>query len=249
MKKMNFLKIIITVCILFFSITVYAQLKVHSNGNVSIGPQFFLSNGSKLEVTGKKETLEARIFSSTANIARIWTINSINAFSFGLGEKGYGHIYSNLNAPNSIMTFDPKGNFGFGRIPSFKLDVNGNIRVNSIIHLSDNKYFLNVKDINKYQLNNLSKLRTVTYNLDTKALEPDSKNNDGKTKEQNTRAHYGFVAQEVKEIYPELVYVDREGTLGIDYVSFIPLLLEEVKQQREDIKDLKVEIEKLKNKN
>lgn len=37
-----------------------------------------------------------------------------------------------------------------------------------------------------------------------------------KPEEQDNRVHYGFIAQEVKEIYPELVYEDKDGILGID---------------------------------
>jgi len=64
--------------------------------------------------------------------------------------------------------------------------------------------------------------------------------------EQDNKLHYGFIAQEVKEIYPELVYEDKDGILGIDYVSFIPLLVEELNQQTATINNLKQEIETLK---
>ena len=61
----------------------------------------------------------------------------------------------------------------------------------------------------------------------------------------DNRIHYGFIAQEVHEIFPELVYEDDEGILGIDYVSLIPLLIEELKHQNETIIYLKEAIKKL----
>lgn len=40
---------------------------------------------------------------------------------------------------------------------------------------------------------------------------------------------YGFIAQEVQKIYPDLVRADENGMLAIDYNGFIPLLVDAVK--------------------
>jgi len=39
------------------------------------------------------------------------------------------------------------------------------------------------------------------------------------------RKHIGFLAQELREIFPELVYEDNKGSLSIDYISLIPVLV------------------------
>ncbi len=243
------------VCILGLTLNVHAQLKVKTNGNVKIGAQSPWPSGGKLEITGINETLEARIFPASANIARLWTINSIYGFGFGIDQSGYGHIYRNINSPYAIMTFKSNGYFGIGRTPSYKLDVNGSIRVNSTIYSSDERLKSNITPLSS-QTNNLFKLKSVSYNLNVSVLK--SSNNVAQTQtmdvskiisepEQNdNRLHYGFIAQEVQEIFPELVYEDDEGILGIDYVSFIPLLIEELKQQNKTIENLKEEIETLK---
>lgn len=44
------------------------------------------------------------------------------------------------------------------------------------------------------------------------------------------KPHYGLIAQELKEIYPELVYEDSEGELGINYVEMIPLLIQSIQE-------------------
>lgn len=243
------------VCILGLTLNVHAQLKVKTNGNVKIGSQSTWPSGGKLEITGINETLEARIFPVSANIARLWTINSIYAFGFGVDQNGYGQIYRNLNSPSAIMTFNSNGYFGIGRTPSYKLDVNGSIRVNTTIYSSDERLKSNISPLSD-QTNNLFKLKSVSYNLNVPVLK--SSNNVAQTQtmdaskiisvpEQNdNRIHYGFIAQEVQEIFPELVYEDDEGILGIDYVSFIPLLIDELKQQNETIENLKDEIKTLK---
>lgn len=54
---------------------------------------------------------------------------------------------------------------------------------------------------------------------------------------------YGFIAEEVKEVFPELVRLDSTTmTYGINYNGFIPMLLEVVKQQQTTIESLKSQI-------
>ncbi len=50
------------------------------------------------------------------------------------------------------------------------------------------------------------------------------------------RDHYGFVAQEVQKLFPELVYEDEStGLLSVDYIGMIPILLEGLKAQQKQI--------------
>lgn len=58
---------------------------------------------------------------------------------------------------------------------------------------------------------------------------------------------YGFIAQEVREIYPDLVYEDSDGLLSIDYTGFIPLLVDAMKDMKATIQEQQAEIESLKN--
>jgi hypothetical protein len=53
------------------------------------------------------------------------------------------------------------------------------------------------------------------------------------------KKHYGLIAQEVKEIYPDLVYSDAEGKLSVNYTGLIPLLIESVKELKAEIDALK----------
>ena len=114
----------------------------------------------------------------SANIARLWTINSIYAFGFGVDQNGYGQIYRNLNSPSAIMTFNSNGYFGIGRTPSYKLDVNGSIRVNITIYSSDERLKSNISPLSD-QTNNLFKLKSVSYNLNVPVLK--SSNNVAQT--------------------------------------------------------------------
>jgi hypothetical protein len=74
--------------------------------------------------------------------------------------------------------------------------------------------------------------------------------------------HYGLIAQEVEEVFPELVgdllhpgkpalTADDPGTepiayKGINYIEMIPILVQAIKEQQRTIEELKSEIEALK---
>ena len=48
--------------------------------------------------------------------------------------------------------------------------------------------------------------------------------------------HYGFKAQDIEKIYPELTYKDDStGKYSIDYIGFIPILVEMVQEQQNTI--------------
>lgn len=62
------------------------------------------------------------------------------------------------------------------------------------------------------------------------------------------RKKYGFSAQEIQKIFPEVVYEDDAGILSIDYIAFIPLILEGMKIQQAQIEELQKEVDALKKK-
>lgn len=48
----------------------------------------------------------------------------------------------------------------------------------------------------------------------------------------NNEEEFGFIAQDVKKIFPELVTTDKNGKMFVAYQKVIPLLLENYKQER-----------------
>lgn len=58
---------------------------------------------------------------------------------------------------------------------------------------------------------------------------------------ENDGPHFGFIAQEVKEIYPELVHTDKDGYMYIDYIGMIPLLVNAIGELNAQIEELKTE--------
>lgn len=52
----------------------------------------------------------------------------------------------------------------------------------------------------------------------------------------------GVIAQEVEKVLPEVVQKRKSGYLGVDYKRIIPLLIESVKELKQEIEDLKKKV-------
>ena len=55
----------------------------------------------------------------------------------------------------------------------------------------------------------------------------------------------GLVAQEVQEVFPDLVQEDEKGQLSVRYTRFVPLLIEAVREQNVIINEQGAMINKL----
>jgi hypothetical protein len=66
-----------------------------------------------------------------------------------------------------------------------------------------------------------------------------------KDDEQNKK-HFGFIAQELESLYPELVSNNELGFKTVNYIEMIPILLSQMKNMQEEIDKLKDEIKKIK---
>lgn len=56
-----------------------------------------------------------------------------------------------------------------------------------------------------------------------------------------SRIHYGLDINVLKDFFPELVYEQKDGSTGINYIEMIPILVQAINNLREEIKVLKAE--------
>ena len=99
--------------------------------------------------------------------------------------------------------------------------INGEVEATSVSCTSDKKLKTNIEDIVNSKL--IHSLRSVQYNwID---------------QNQDQRIKYGFIAQEVEEILPDIV---NHGVshLSIDYIQLISHLVKEVQKLRVDVDEL-----------
>ena len=78
----------------------------------------------------------------------------------------------------------------------------------------------------------LSNIAPVSYSLvDNEGIDSDAgTNRPRKSSARSAKHQYGFLAQDVREVYPDLVYEDSEGMLSIDYTGFIAILVDAVQK-------------------
>ena len=129
----------------------------------------------------------------------------------------------------------------------------------SLLTASDESYKENISSINN-SLNTIRQMRGVTYKLKeqadestiTNTLQSDVSSRDtlsarspvpveivNKIKAEKKRKKAGFIAQELEEIFPEAVYTLPNGKKAIAYSEIIPLLVEAIKEQQNEIDELK----------
>ena len=116
----------------------------------------------------------------------------------------------------------------------------------SLIHSSDIRLKSNIELIDNSETNKILQLKPYKYNFVSR------KNNDNKI-------HYGFIAQDVEQILPNIVtqlpmsdelgnisYSSQEEPLkGIDYNSLIPFLVSHAQQLQTQINTLNIQVEQL----
>jgi hypothetical protein len=191
----------------------------------------------------------------------------------GLNDALVLGTYQNNTANNSIFISRQYGGVGIGGTNTssvYKLYVHGRaITTHSIWETSDIRVKEDIRDIS-IEKSKLTQLRGVSYTKkqeekeNSKAIVKNLQVNNTPLSPFDSIVYpdldsvelkkpvvpereYGFVAQEVKEIFPDLVIEDEVGFLAINYIGFIPLIIESYKEQQTKIENLEREIARIKN--
>jgi hypothetical protein len=184
---------------------------------------------------------------------------------FGLMSLSSGYGWSDCftvlaNGNTGIFNDQPSVALEIGTSGSARqVKVNGNIVLGSDIRMKDN-----IRDISN-SLNGLKQLRSVSYtykenepdmsipekflkdpSLDIEKMRAEMEKVPQTNQYLSGRNLYGFLAQDMQEVFPDLVYADSAGMLSIDYIGLIPLLVDGLKEQQILIDALRLEVENLK---
>lgn len=68
-----------------------------------------------------------------------------------------------------------------------------------------------------------------------------------KDEELDPTTQIGFIAQELEKLYPELVRTNDKGLKAVNYIGLIPIVVTAIKEQQQQIEDLKKEVAELKS--
>lgn len=108
---------------------------------------------------------------------------------------------------------------------------------------SDYRLKENIQQIEGTQaMDNLMKINTVSYNYKQREVELADSTMGTYFAEDSPvllNTHYGVIAQELKEIYPELVIEDASGYLAVNYMELIPILIKSVQELKGQVDALK----------
>jgi hypothetical protein len=165
---------------------------------------------------------------------------NVPAAFLGSNGAGYGHLdlypQNSTGATNStahisgagISYINANSSFGINTpSPLFDLDVNGTIRCTGFINTSDSTLKTNIQPITNTALQKVKALRPVSFNW----ISPRNSSMYG--------TQYGFTAQQVATIMPDLVKTDSVGIKNINYIEIIPFLTKAIQEQQQIIDSLK----------
>ena len=155
------------------------------------------------------------------------------------GETGIG-VYANelrLHTDNTvgIVSFGTQDNAGVysqnalaQRNGAFAFSVLGSLWVNGTTYASDERFKQNITAIQS-PLQKLMQLNGVEYEMKTTEF-PKNYFQPGR--------QMGLLAQNVEKVVPEAVN-EKDGYKGVDYARLVPLLIESIKELKKEIEELK----------
>lgn len=229
------------------------SMEIFTNGNVSIGS--FTNYSARLAVVGQGLTGGSNFLylrddmPQTGNANRTIALAMDNPLftSFRMylgGPDGFSGV-----GPNNLEIWEypvlPGGstqccrkrfviestyNMATGGGPmNLVLQANGNVcSSGAFVSCSDERFKKDVHGLTK-SLDKIMQLDGVNYYWDLEKFGERFNNANMQT---------GFMAQQVKEVMPELVSTDTDGYLAVDYSKLSPYMVEAIKEQQQTISEL-----------
>ena len=190
--------------------------------NVGIGTT---NPTSKLHVYGGMTTLRAAS-SGQYDLIRLED-NAGSAYgAIGVNTSGWMYL-SNTTGGTQHFVLTTGGNVGIGTTsPSTKLEVIGTITCTTLVETSSIVAKTNVRKLSS-QKDKISKLSPVSFNY----------------KNDNKRS-LGLIAEEVAQVYPELVEYDGGQPLGVNYSKLTAVLISTVNELVAEVAELKKQLNK-----
>ena len=215
-----------------FSSTTANQFIIRASNGVGIGTN---SPEGPLHVFEASAGTITANTSSTAVFERNST-NYISVLSPDANERGIlfgepsnaaagGIVYNPAGIPDGL-SFRTGGNLN-----TMQLDAVGNLLVDGCVDgnntacASDARFKKNIKTVDN-AIDLIGKLRGVRYEW---------RNDEFVDRHFESGQQLGVIAQEVREVLPELVRERGDGYLSVEYNGLIPILLEAIKEQQRRI--------------
>lgn len=201
----------------------FSQMRVKSNGQTLVGtpPQYNYADTLSALWIGNFNKHSPTISFGEYNLVRIGAkyINNIDGEPDVLNFIGVGGLSfaTGLNQ-SPVLLYDANA-------PGNGFMFEDYVTAWDYYKLSDSRFKENIIKLEHNDLSGLKQLSAVSYQLKKEKEYRGTTSQKLITKQNNTRTHFGFLAQEVKEVYPELVRTDSAGYMYVNYMGMIPLIV------------------------
>ena len=271
MKRINVFMAVLF-CLFMAMTPASAQFIVHHNGNAELGDESFDPNNTWLppQYLAWQDTVTMlRIFGryGEADAGAHITFGDTylyNTYNVSVGELGYTdtdklwlhgkfgtYLTAGGNAQDTIMYYDPS------RANAVKF--NRDVHTSGVFVQSDRRFKENIVPVTDV-LSSLEDLEAVSYTLksDVSASRESNASMPAFTEKarrdkaffeslyaasENGSERYGFIAQNVSEVFPQLVHTDNNGYMYVDYIGLIPILVQSINELSAKLEALTAEKE------
>jgi hypothetical protein len=247
---------------------VSAQLIIRNNGHAEIGHDPFdpVPEGLPSNYYNDLDTVSAlKIFGSRGELASgahisfgdqlLWDSYNVNVGELGytdtdclwLHGKHGTYLTAGVSATDTIVYYDYKR--------SQDVNFRKNVTTTGVFVQSDERFKENVEPVEGV-LSSLENLEAVSYTLkndnarqcraainDIPALTEKDRRDKAffdqyYAEQEQGDERYGFLAQNVKEVFPQLVHTDNSGYMYVDYIGLIPILVQSINELNAKIEAL-----------
>ena len=204
---------------------VFIGISTGSSNSTGHGNVFVGHDAGDANWTGSNNTL----IGEGANVSAMDLNNA--------GAIGYNAIVSQSNSFVIGGTGANAVKVGIGiAAPASTLHVNGTVGgIGPYLNLSDSRLKTNIAPIT-HALPGIIQLQPVSYDWKKEAYPQFNFDN---------KRQIGFLAQELQKIFPEAVTLGADGFYTIAYSELIPVVVQGIKEQQQQIESLKTAIEVL----
>jgi len=112
------------------------------------------------------------------------------------------------------------------------------------VDVSDGRFKRNVEKVDSSEaLEKILQLDGVSYELDFSNMQAHHRLGRGSSNSKKTQGRqFGFIAQDVEKLFPEIVSSDEHDFKGLQYSRFAPIFVEGLKQLTKEVRELAEEV-------
>lgn len=119
----------------------------------------------------------------------------------------------------------------------------GDLTATNVYTTSDIRLKDNISEISEGESNNildkLMNVNVIKYNLKEEAFGSDGSEKSEKLDNATSLLHFGVSAQELQEIYPNLVKEGQDGYLAVNYTELVPVLIRSIQELKQELDAVK----------